>query len=298
MERTIRGLLALTLAALAVAGCTPAPSTSAPAGPGSKTTTLSALPATPSVSPTSTAPTGQPVGITVYLDLHGKLQAVQRYAPTGTTEVLGAAIEALLEGPAKTEKVAGLATRIPSGTTLVSVRTLGNVATINLSSKFSSGATAKAMTERVAQIVYTSTQFPSIFGVKVLLNGRPARVVTAKGTVTTDIPQMRADYESVLPAIFVDSPAWGGTLREGDTIRGTANVFEAAFKLQLRDSKKLLLFDTTVRASSGTGTRGDWAAKGTLNGSGAKGGTLRVFDASAKDGKPENVIDIPVLFGR
>jgi hypothetical protein len=106
---------------------------------------------------------------------------------------------------------------------------------------------------------------------------------------------MRSDYAEATPAIFVDSPAWGGTLTEGATIHGTADVFEATVKVQLKDSTGLVLFTTTVKASSGTGTRGDWAVTATLDHSIAKRGTLKVYSISAKTGKPENVVTLPVI---
>jgi hypothetical protein len=81
-------------------------------------------------------------------------------------------------------------------------------------------------------------------------------------------------------------------------MRGSANVFEATFQVELKDSAGFKLFESTVMASSGTGTRGDWTAAATLGTSDAKKGILKVFDLSAKDGKPENVVNIPVVFER
>jgi germination protein M len=299
MKRITCTLLALALAAVAVTACAPTPKAVSPAAPPlSGTSTAPAAPAPqPSVSPTSTTPTRAAVGITVFFAHDEKMQAVQRWAPAGTEGVLRAALTALLAGPTKEEKAAGLATQIPPGTRLRDVTIRGNVAVVDLTSKFSSGGGTLSMTNRLAQVVFTATEFKTIAAVAFRINGHVVTVFGGEG-IALDHDQTRSDFEGATPAILVDSPAWGGPITEGATMRGTANVFEATFKVQLRDSYGTLLFDATVKASSGTGTRGVWSAKATLNHSIAKTGALKVFDASAKDGKPENVIEIPVVLKR
>ena len=298
MKRTACAILVLALTALAVTGCAPAAPTApssptAPQTPGA-TSTPATTPPQSSVSPTATAPTTKPVAITVYFEYREKMQSVSRTAPSGTRGVLLAAIKALLAGPTKKERAAGLGSEIPSGARLRGVSIADHVATIDLTSRFDSGSGALSMTNRLAQVVFTATQFPSVGAVKLSLNGKVVTVFGSEG-IMLDHAQTRKDYEDSTPAIFVDSPGWGGALTEGALLRGTANVFEATLRVQLRDSFGTLLFDTTVKASSGTGTRGDWTAKVTLNHSTAHTGKLKVWNVSAKNGKPEHVLVIPVL---
>jgi hypothetical protein len=225
------------------------------------------------------------------------MQPVQRYAPAGTVGVLKAALTELLKGPTSAEKAAGLSSQIPSGTKLNSVAIRGNVAIIDLSTKYGSGGGSLSMLNRVAQVVYTATQFRTVAAVEFRMNGEKLKVLGGEG-VELDGDQTRKDWEEQAPAILVESPAWGGVLREGSTMRGSANVFEATFQIELKDSAGFKVFQSTVTASSGTGTRGDWAANATLGSSSSKKGVLTVFDASAKDGKPENVVNIPVTLER
>lgn len=297
MRRFTCALLAVALLVSGLLGCAPAPGTSGtPSGPPTATPPPSApssSPATPSVSPTSPAPTTQPVDLDVYFIFKEKVQAVHRSAPAGTKGVLKAALVALLAGPTATEKAAGLTSAIPSGTTLRGVTVSGNVATVDLSSKYVSGGGSLSMLLRIAQVVYTATQFDPVDSVRFSVNGKVVSTIGGEG-VMVGTPQTRGDWEGQTPAILVEEPAWGGVLREGGTMRGTANVFEAAFRVRLTASGGKVIFDRKVMATSGTGTRGTWSMKVTLYHSIATAGTLRVYDLSAKDGKPENVIDIPV----
>ena len=110
------------------------------------------------------------------------------------------------------------------------------------------------MTARLAQVVYTLTQFPSVGkGVLFKVDGAAADQLRRHGHRARQ-PQRRADYESVTPPIFVESPApfdaVSGTLR----VSGTADVFEATFRARLVAGSfhKTL----TVTATSGSGTQG------------------------------------------
>lgn len=305
MKRLSTVLLICALVVLSVAGCSPratgpTPPTGSPGTTGtpSGTPTPTTTPTVePSVSPTSTAPTKEAVPIVVYFSYKEKMQAVQRYAPAGTVGVLKAALTALFDGPTKSEKAAGLSSQIPAGTKLRSVRIRGNVAIVDLSTEYDAGGGSLSMFNRIAQVVYTSTQFRTVAAVDFRIEGEKVDALGGEGIVL-DGAQTRKDWEDQAPAILVDSPAWGGVLHEGDTARGTANVFEATFQIELKDSAGLKLFSSTVTATSGTGTRGDWTAKTTLGSTTAKKGTLKVFEYSAKDGKPVNVVEIPVVLER
>lgn len=289
-------LLALTL----TGGCAPKSATPGtpvtPTGTPQPTATPTPTPE-PSITPSSTTPTKERVPVVVYFSYKEKMQPVQRYAPAGTVGVLKAALTELFKGPTKAEKAAGLSSQIPSGTKLNSVAIRGNTAIVDISSKYASGGGSLSMMNRVAQVVYTSTQFKTVAAVEFRMNGNPLKTLGGEGVVL-DGGQTRKDWEDQAPAILVESPAWGGVLRDGAIMRGSANVFEATFQIELKDSAGLKIFQSTVTASAGTGTRGDWTATGTLGTSNSKKGVLTVFDASAKDGKPENVVNIPVVFER
>jgi hypothetical protein len=99
---------------------------------------------------------------------------------------------------------------------------------------------------------------------------------------------------TALPAIVVDQPASGSVFPSPGRVTGTANVFEAQFRLQVLDGQRHVLADLPVRATCGTGCRGTFDVTVRYAIATAEWGTLRVFDLSAKDGTPTDVSEIPV----
>jgi spore germination protein GerM len=251
-----------------------------------------------SVAP-STAPSAAPtVILRVYFVLGGQpgsegLVPVLRELPQ-TTLTATASVKALFAGPTTAE--AGdrtIGTAIPSGTRLLGLTVKNSIATVNVSTEFDSGAGTASMQYRLAQVVYTLTQFSTVKSVLFQIEGQTVTVFGSEGIVLAG-PVGRSDYEGQLPAIFVDRPANGAALGNPGRVSGSANVFEATFRLAVIDATGKTLVDQQAMASSGSGTRGtfDLTLKYTL--AKAQWGILRAYDASAKDGSPENVREYPV----
>jgi hypothetical protein len=216
------------------------------------------------------------------------LAPVERDIPK--TQAVGAAsVEALLAGLIEPEVAASPAmyTSIPEGTRLLGLQIGNGVATVNLSSEFEAGGDSISVSGRIAQVVYTLTQFPTVTGVRFQFDG-----VAPKGAFIGAFS--RADYTAFLPAIFVDRPAWGGTLGAPARVTGIANVFEATFRIAILDANGTVLVDQRAMASCGTGCWGTFDLTIPYHVATAQSGTLRVYDLSAKDGSPENVTDYPV----
>jgi len=286
-------MLAVVVAALALAACggsKPAPTVTVTA-----TTTPSSTPtSSPTVSPSPTSTTPPPqMTISVYF-MRGEFVGTAHRSVPQTTAVATAAMTALLGGPLASEKAAGLATIIPTGTKLRSVKVSNGIATVDLSSAYDSGGGTLSMTARLAQVVYTLTQFPTVKGVDFKIDGKKVTVFGGEG-IMLGHPQRRADYEKITPPIFVESPAVGDTLKSPITFWGTANVFEAQFQVQLFDSKGKVLVEKAVHATSGTGTRGTFKTTLSFSTSATKG-RLKTYDLSAKDGKQVDIINIPLTF--
>ncbi len=104
----------------------------------------------------------------------------------------------------------------------------------------------------------------------------------------------REDYEDMSPAILVESPTLGGTVTSPMRITGTANVFEAVFRINIVNWDGLIIADKVVMASSGTGTRGTFDVTIPFTVDKAGLGGLIVFAESPKDGSQINVIEIPL----
>jgi germination protein M len=212
-----------------------------------------------------------------------------------TVAVGAASMRALLEGPNDAELGArpAMFTTIPEGTRFLGLRIDDGIATVNLSREFEAGGGSASVLGRLAQVVYTLTQFPTVEGVRFELDGVPVTNFSGQGVVLSE-PVDRSDYTDQLPAIFVDRPAWGGVLASPGRVTGLANVFEASFQVRLRDADGRSLAQETVMATCGTGCWGTFDATITYAVSSAGWGTLQVYDLSAADGSVENLTEYPV----
>jgi germination protein M len=212
-----------------------------------------------------------------------------------TQAVGAAAMQALLAGPNDAELGArpAMYTVVPEGTRFLGLRIEDRIATVNLSREFEAGGGSASVLGRLAQVVYTLTQFPTVDGVRFELDGQPVTVFSGEG-VTLDAPVDRADYTDQLPAIFVDRPAWGGVIANPARIAGLANVFEASFRMRLLDGDGRTLADEVVMASCGTGCWGTFDATVPYDVAAAGWGTLRVYVLSAADGSEASRTEYPV----
>jgi hypothetical protein len=263
---------------------TPAPSADESAAP---TDAPSEEPTAPDASP---SPSSKPSATTIvrtYFWLGGGqgsagLVATLREVP-GTKAVATAAVNALLAGPTALESRNVISTAVPDGTQLLGLTIEGGVATVNLSSEFASGGDANAAQTRIGQVVYTLTQFPSVKSVVVQVEGvDPAKALG------------RADFVSLLPDIWVDRPAWNAAIGNPAHVTGSADVFEATFRISILDASGKVIADDQAMATCGSGCRGTFDTSVAYSVSRGQYGTLHVYDPSAKDGSPQSIRDYRV----
>ena len=271
----------------------PAPTATAGASssaspPGSGTASAAASPS--GQRPTATPAPAREIGVQAWFSRNGKLFVTQRTVPA-TTGVGRASLDRLMTGPSAAENAAGLRTQIPVGTTLRGLRISAGIATADLSSSFESAASPSAMPLRIAQVVYTLTQFPTVTGVRFAIDGQGKTVV---GGVPVQSPQTRAMYGGYLPAITVQSPVIGAQVGNPVVVSGTADVFEATVIVRILDSAGHEIARTFTTATCGTGCRGDYSVTISYSVPRTQPGTIVVFESSAKDGQPVNVQQIPV----
>jgi hypothetical protein len=295
-------LLAAGLAAAFAAAC--GGSSGGPAPGGSTTSAARSTPAGSTSSASGAAgtptPSTTPIGsvrVNVYfirhVGTHEYIVCARRYAPA-TVAMGKLAVTALLAGPDASEKKAGFVSLVPAGTKLRSLKIAGGIATVDLNAAYESGGGTLSMTGRLAQVVYTLTQFPTVKGVAFKVNGAKVAVFGGEG-IEIGTPQKRSDYEELTAPIFVDGPALGDDVSSPVRIFGTANVFEAQFTAQVLDAKGKVLVQKKVKASSGTGMRGTFSVLLSFSTS-ATGGKFVVFDNSAKNGSIIDKVSIPVVF--
>ena len=99
--------------------------------------------------------------------------------------------------------------------------------------------------------------------------------------------------EGQLPPIVVESPHPGDRVTSPIRVRGTANVFEATVSFEVRDEAGDVVLRTFTTATSGNGTRGTFEtelAVPDLEGP----ATIVAFEASAEDGRPLHVVEVPI----
>lgn len=233
----------------------------------------------------STAPTR----VTVYFVRGEHLAPVGRALPH-TLAVARASLRALLAGPTAAERRAGYRSLVPVGTTLRDIAVSGRVATVDLSRRFASGGGSFSMLTRVAQVVFTTTQFPTVDRVRFRLDGTPVKAIGGEGVVVA--PSVaRSGFEDQSPPILVEQPLPGDTIGSPFLVRGTANVFEAQLFVDVVSPTGHVLAHRDVLASAGTGTRGTFSAKLHV----APGHAVVVaYTRSPKNGARIDIVRVPV----
>jgi germination protein M len=207
-----------------------------------------------------------------------------------------AAMRMLLAGPSAKERAASprVRTLVPGDTRLLGFNISDGLATVDLSRDFESGGGTFSLRGRLAQVVYTLTQFSTVDRVNFRLDGKAVTVFSSEGILLRK-PVTRATYRAdFLPPIFVDRPAWGAALLSPGHVTGLANVFEAQFGVALLDRRGRVLVDRAVMATAGTGTWGRFDVTLSYDVSTAQWGTLRVWDNSERDGGVESLREYPV----
>ena len=271
---------------------TPTPSS----GPGGSPTPTPSQGPGSTPSPTPTVPVATTV-VRSYFYLDGGqgsagLVAVLREVPE-TRAVARAAINGLIEGPNRAEREAGISSAVPEGTRLLGISIEDTTATIDLSREFESGGGSASTLIRLGQVVFTLTQFPTVDRVVLWIEGQPVAVFGSEGLIL-DAPQTRAMYRDLLPAIFVDRPAWGASIGNPARVTGLSNVFEATFRIAILDNQGRTLVDQRAMATCGTGCWGTFDVTLRYDVDSAQWGTLRVYDRSAMDGSPQDIRDYRV----
>ena len=280
---------------------TPEPTADVTPTPGPTPTTGPS--ASPAVTPTP-VPSGTPgptMIVRAYFFLEDpdpagdgpKLVPVLREVPESRA-VATAAMHALLAGPTRDEATANpdVVSTVPAGTTLLGLKVENRIATVDLSREFESGGGSASVVGRLAQVVYTLTQFSNVDAVRFLLDGSPVDVFGNEGVIL-DGPVSREQYRDQLPPIFVDRPAWGAALGNPGRVMGLSNVFEATFRIRVVDANGRTIYDEMHMADCGSGCWGEFDTTVAYEVSRAQWGTLRVYAGSAQDGSPIAVREYP-----
>ncbi len=288
-------LAVITALALGAAGCDAGGSdgstTGATAKPSASATTKPTVEPTP--SPTGEPASGETTTVLAYFLNGKKLASAERRVPA-TLAVARAAMNALCGGVNSFERAAGLTSSVPAGTTVRGIAVSGGTATVDLSREFASGGGTLSMTSRVAQVVYTLTQFRSITAVEFKLEGKPLDALGGEG-ILLETPQRRAHWESFEPLVFVERPGVGAYVASPLEVEGRGTVVEATVQIELLSGEGEILVRTFATATRGAPERGTFRKRLTFTTS-AGNGVLTAYEQSMEDGSRLHEVRIPIRF--
>ncbi len=286
-SRSLLPVAVIVVALLAAAGCGGDEENAAPPTSSKRTTTTVPSPA----STTSSTVPNATVTYAVYLVQDEALVTAGRTSSTPATPEI--ALGALLAGPVGTlEDDLGIRTEIPTATTLHAVTVAGDVATVDLSRAFESGGGSLSMQARVAQVVFTVTQFDGIDRVRFRLDGEPVESIGGEGVMVDGVG--RADFANVTPAILVESPTVGESVRSPLHVRGVANTFESTVNYTLTDPDGLIIDEGFTTAAGDAGTLSPFTYDVVFTAPRAGMGSLIVYQVSPADGSHTDVREVPI----
>ena len=310
-SRTIMGALAATLLLTACGGTTSggsgATGSASPSGSEAATSAAASSGASPAASPAaapSPTPTaGEAQGAAAYLLLapgandKGGPYLVPVWVPDASA--LPDALAAVVEGPAVLDGTDftsdAIQTAIPDGTTLVGVSVDGGTATVNLSAAYDDGGGSASMFARLAEIVFTATQFADVDAVAFQIDGKDVTTFSSEGIeVGGGIDRGFFEGTGVLPQIFLDRPAWGQTVTTPFSLTGRArDLFEATFQYEITDGDQVL-HKSYVTADGSEGWHAfDQPVDFTVDEK--QPATIAVLDESAEDGSITFQREYPVV---
>jgi germination protein M len=293
---TLSAILAALLG-FAAASCGSGAQSAGPAPTGQSTGNEPVLTATGTVgtdTSSGTQTSGGVVHYRVWFHRGEQLYVVSR-ARAATPRIGSAALADLLVGPTPAEHDAGIGTQIPEGTELLGLSINDGIATVDLTSEYESGGGTASMTMRLAQVVCTLDQFPTVKGVLFQLDGQAVDVLGGEGIVI-DHPLRCRDYRDLLPAILVTTPASGDTVSSPVTIAGSANVFEANVTVEILDSAGNVVGNGFTTATCGSGCRGTFTLTLSYDVAKTQKGEIVVHDDDAAGtGQPPHEVHVPVV---
>ena len=250
------------------------------------TTTKPPVTTTTGVVTTSTVP---PVVQETLFFTRGTSLGVAHRTVTSPSDPRYIAVQAILAGPSGTESGAGLSTAMPAGTALRGLDVKSGVAVVSLSQQFALPGPSAELSARLAQIVYTLTNFPNVS--KVTIQIGKIQLVSFAGVDLTN-PVGRAQVTAALPPVLLVSPAVGDSERGSLVVSGLTSV-AGIYELSLADSQGHLLTAVTNTAVSG----GAFTQTIPLKVASSQIGTLSLFAKPTSAAVPAQAISFPLAIG-
>ena len=233
--------------------------------------------------------------------------------PAGSPERIGAgarevatdtpvrnSLEAMFAGVNSTEQTIGMTTSIPPGTRVLGISVDGTTATVDLSTEFAASSGSLDETIRLAQVVFTVTQFDDIDQVKFHIDGVPEDPILSHGFVVGD-GFTRDDFATVRPSILIEQPYPGAEVSNPLTIRGESNTFEATVRYAITTGggDGVLLTEGFTTATGGMGIWDSFEVTVDLTDFASDyqpgPGSVIMWEDSPRDGSRLNVVEVPIV---
>jgi Sporulation and spore germination/Immunoglobulin-like domain of bacterial spore germination len=240
-----------------------------------------------------------PTARTVRVWLFGQDERLTPAYRSGTT--VSDAVRALLGGPQDTDGPK-VATTIPAGTKLRGISVRAGTAIVDLSGQFASGGGSLSMFARLAQVVFTVTEYADTKRVRFSLDGQVISVLGGEG-IDVSKPLTRQDFGDFTPLVLVTEPTPAATVGSPLRVSGLNSTFENTvdIKLVADDGRVLVETYTTgngpMHDQAGNAVWGPFLASIAFDPAGATAGTLTAYETSAENGEPTAVFSVPVRFG-
>ena len=230
--------------------------------------------------------------VRVYFLRDEKVATAGRSADGG--DVATQAVESLLVGPTDEETGIAMSSEVPEDTELLGIDVADGTATVDLSSAFESGGGSLAMQARVAQVVFTLTQFPTVDDVTITLDGDSVDGIGGEGVPAQGLT--RADFEDLTPLVLVETPVPFESVSAPLEAAGTSNTFEATVDYSLIDADGTVLDEGFATATAGSGTWGTFEVTIDADLSDSGTGTLTMFQTNQETGGRQDVYEVPITF--
>jgi spore germination protein GerM len=91
------------------------------------------------------------------------------------------AMHELIKGPTESEKKRGILSAVPADLKIKSIRCKDGIATIDFNETIEEGANGSILLHRIDQIVFTATQFNTINGIRITINGKNKKFIGSDG---------------------------------------------------------------------------------------------------------------------
>jgi len=279
------GVGGVAVAALLLAACSGGISPKLSQG---STTTSTTPPGSTTTTTHPKRPKPATTQVALFFDRGTALGVAHRSVPVASVRY--AALRALFAGPDPSEQAAGLRTSIPTGSILEGLSFNGSLAYVSVNSGFFAAASTTEMTLRLAEIVYTLTEFSGVTSAQFYVHG--ATLSNVDG-IPTSRPLDRTDLAVAVGDFLLVSPAVGDTVTSPVTISGLSE-FSGTLEVQITDSAGKLIVNTV--ATTTVGESFTYTYPYTSNEAGPA--TVKVFAAPNRSSNAQLVAAIPVTLGR